>query len=569
MTRLTLAIALAAGGYCAVAAAQQVSSAKPIGNRTISGVVISGTNGQPLEGADVTLRAPSNLDSITDTTTDAQGRFSFANLPDGRFQLSATRRGYVQTAFEQHGRLSTAIVTGDNLDTTGIVLTLPAMASIFGTITEDSGDPVPRAQLHLFRQSPMDPEVKQRAGNTAADEMGNFEFPHLAPGTYFLCATGMPWYRPMMQQRPAADDSKPRSPLDVAYPLNCYPDSSDPAGAEPVSVNAGDRIQTNLTMHPVPAMRVVVQVPRPEQGKGFIMPMLRQSIFGTSDFIQNGVAFVGNARTTPASGDSSGGGNTMTAVISGIAPGQYAFQMRSVGESLEGPNAAPARFGTIEVSTSDASIDPSSLASLPAVSGKLLVAGGANLPTAATIVLSTRGADQVGFSRIQPNGSFSMPNIPPGEYEVALRNSPGMEITQLRINGASVGGTTLTVGSASINLSVVASPTAGPLMGSVERSGKPSSGIFVLLVPADLHAPRAAWRANQSDSDGSFVFDRVIPGEYTVIAIEQGWNIDWRRRDVIAPYLARGEPFTMQPGSRRVELKDPVEAQPLAAPASK
>src|SRR5580704_1920880 len=172
MTRLALAVALAAGGCCAAAAAQQVSSAKPIGNRTISGVVISGTNGQPLEGADVTLRAASNamsnLDSNTDTTTDAQGRFSFANLPDGRFQLSAVRRGYVQTAFEQHGRLSTAIVTGDNLDTTGIVLTLPAMASIFGTITEDSGDPVPRAQLHLFRQSPMDPEVKQRAGNVTA-----------------------------------------------------------------------------------------------------------------------------------------------------------------------------------------------------------------------------------------------------------------------------------------------------------------------------------------------------------------------------------------------------------------
>ena len=480
MTRLALAVALAAGGCCVAVAAQQVSSAKPIGNRTISGVVISGTNGQPLEGADVTLRASSNLDSITDTTTDAQGRFSFANLPDGRFQLSALRRGYVQTAFEQHGRLSTAIVTGDNLDTTGIVLTLPALASIFGTITEDSGDPVPRAQLHLFRQSPMDPEVKQRAGNTAADEMGNFEFPHLAPGTYFLCATGMPWYRPMMQQRPAADDSKPRSPLDVAYPLNCYPDSSDPAGAEPVSVNAGDRIQTNLTMHPVPAMRVVVQVPRPEQGKGFVMPTLRQSIFGTTDFIQNGVVFMGNPRTATASGDNSGGGNTMTAVISGIAPGQYDLQIRSLGEPLDGPNAASARFGTIDVSSNDASIDPSSLAPLPAVSGKVLVAGGANLPTAASIVLSNRGGDQVGFSRIQANGSFSLPNIPPGEYEVALRNSPGMEIAELRIGGASVSGTTLTVGSASINLSVMASATAGPLMGIVERNGKRSSGILVV-----------------------------------------------------------------------------------------
>jgi hypothetical protein len=565
MTRLALAVILTTCGSCAAAAAQAVPTARPVGNRTVSGVVLSGANGQPLDGADVTLRATGNLDAVADTTTDAQGHFSFANLPDGRFHLSAARRGYVQTAFEEHGALSTAIVTGDNLDTSGIALTLPPLASIFGTVTEDSGDPVPRAQLHLFRQSPMNPEVKQRADNAMADEMGNFEFPHLAPGTYFLCVTGMPWYRPMIRQNPAAGDNQPRSPLDVAYPLNCYPDSADPAGAVPVSVNAGDRIETNVTMHPVPAVRVVMQVSRPDQGQGFAMPMLRQSIFDTSDFIQSGVAFVESPRTATASGDNSGGGNGMTAVISGIAPGHYDFEMRGVG----GPNGAAARFGEIDISTSDASIDPSSLATLPAISGKLIVTGGANLPAAASIVLLNSGGEQVGSSSIKPNGSFSVLNILPGEYEVALRNSPGLEVTQLRTNGAGVSGTTLTVGSASINVSVVASPAAGSVSGFVERNGKPSSGTFVLLVPADPHAVRAAWRTNQSDSDSSFVFERVMPGEYSAIAIEQGWTIDWRRPDVIAPYLARGEAFTVQPGSRRVELKDPVQAQPLAAPASK
>jgi hypothetical protein len=536
-----------------------------MGNRTISGVVLGGASGQPLEGADVMLRATSNMDAVADTTTDAQGRFSFDHLPDGRFQLSAVRRGYVETALEEHGELSTAIVTGDNLDTTGIVLTLPPLASIFGTVAEDSGDPVPRAQLHLFRQSPSDPEVKQRAGNATADEMGNFEFPHLVPGTYFICASGIPWYRPMQQRRPATGDNQPRSPLDVAYSLNCYPDSSDPAAAEPVSVNAGDRIETNLTMHPVPAMRIMVQVPRPQQGQGFAMPMLRQSIFGTSDSIQNGATIFANPGPPIASGDNPGDGKSMTAIITGIAAGHYDLQMQGGG----GPDAAAARSGAIDVSTSDASIDPSALAPLPAVSGKLVVAGSANLPSAASIVLSTREGEQVGSSRIQSNGSFSMPNIPPGEYEVALRNSSGLEVTELRTNGAGVGGATLTVGSAPIDLGVVASPAAGPVSGFVERDGKPSRGIFVLLVPADPHAPRAAWRTNQSDSDGSFVFAHVIPGEYSVIAIEQGWNIDWRRPEVIAPYLARAESLTVQPGSRRVDLKDPVQAQPLTAPASK
>ena len=567
MMRSILTAVLATVCCCAAAPAQSASGVQHAGNRIISGVVLSGVNGQPLEGADVVLREVTNMTTPADTTTDAQGRFSFANLPDGRYHLSAMRRGYVQSAYEEHGGLSTAIVTGEHLDTTSITLTLPPLGSIFGAITEDSGDPVPRAQLHLFRQSPMNPEVKQRAGAVAADEVGNFEFPHLAPGAYFLCATGIPWYRPMQQAQPAAGDNQPRSPLDVAYPLNCYPDSSDPADAEPVIVNAGDRIQINLTMHPVPAMRIEVQVPRPGQGQGFTMPMLRQSVFGVSEFVGAGTGIMENTGAATAPGESRSGESSMTAVIYGLAPGHYDVQMPGGGGPASGPNAAPARFGTIDVSTSDASIDPSSLAPLAAVSGKLVVPEGASLPASASLVLVSSGAEQGGFSSIQPNGRFSIPNVPPGEYEVALRSSAGLQVTGFRINGAAAG-VTLTVGTAPIDLTVQATVAAGQVSGFVQRNGKPASGIFVLLVPADSHAARSAWRPNQSDSDGSFVFERVVPGEYTVIAIEQGWTLNWLRRESIAPYLARGETFTVQHGSRRLQLKDPLEAQPQASQPS-
>jgi hypothetical protein len=32
----------------------------------------------------------------------------------------------------------------------------------------------------------------------------------------------------------------------------------------------------------------------------------------------------------------------------------------------------------------------------------------------------------------------------------------------------------------------------------------------------------------------------VAPGEYTVVAIEDGWKLDWARPEVIAPYLPKG-----------------------------
>ena len=261
--------------FVAIGAATALARA---GDRVISGVV-TGAGGQPLAGADVALGENGHSGPSAETITDAQGRFSFTALPDGRFELIAAHRGYANSAYQQHGVVSTAIVTGENLNTTGLVFSLAPLASISGVVTEDSGDPVPGAQLHLFRADPMRLNAMQRANFATADEVGNFEISQLAPGTYYLCATGVPWYRPnRLNSAPPVD--QPRSPLDVAYPPSCYPDTADPAAAAPIAVNAGDHIEVNLIFHAVPAVRVSFQVPRPGSNQGFQMPQLRQSILG-------------------------------------------------------------------------------------------------------------------------------------------------------------------------------------------------------------------------------------------------------------------------------------------------
>ncbi len=121
-------------------------------------------------------------------------------------------------------------------------------------------------------------------------------------------------------------------------------------------------------------------------------------------------------------------------------------------------------------------------------------------------------------------------------------------------------------GSDPIDVTVFATAPIASVTGSVVRNGQPTSGIFVLLVPNDLHAGSTGWITNQSDSDGSFICERVPPGRYTAIAIDQGWKLDWRRAEVIAPYLARGVDITISPGSRSTALKSPLEAQSSVAP---
>jgi Carboxypeptidase regulatory-like domain len=536
------------------------------GNRVISGVV-TGTGGQPLADANVALSETVHPGPFTQTTTDTQGRFKFAALPDGRFALIASRRGYASSAYDEHGGVNTAIVTGENLDTTGLVVQLAPLASISGTVTEDSGDPVPGAQIHLFREDPMRLNARQRANVANADEMGNFEVSQLRPGIYYLCVTGTPWYRPDRLHFANGADQE-HSPLDVAYAPSCYPDTADPDAAEPITVNPGDPIEINVTLHAVPAIRVSFQIPRPEPNQGFRFPQLSQDILGTKEFVQGVPIWTNPNQANP---NDTASGDTVTVTLSGLAPGQYEVEFP---ESVSNP--APARmsairasFGAIRVSSSDLTVDMSTLQSAASISGKVLMEGSGKAPGSASISLVGDGPDPVSTDVIQPDGTFHLNNAPPGDYEVRINGSEGsLAVSQLKINGAASKGATLHLGSDPIELTVIASAAIAAVSGSVVRNGKPTSGVFVLLVPSDLHAGIGDWILNQSDSDGSFISERVPPGKYTAVAIDEGWKLDWHRPEVIAPYLAHGVAITIPPGSRSAVLKSPLEAQSSGAPAA-
>jgi hypothetical protein len=54
----------------------------------------------------------------------------------------------------------------------------------------------------------------------------------------------------------------------------------------------------------------------------------------------------------------------------------------------------------------------------------------------------------------------------------------------------------------------------------------------------------------------------VISGSYTIIAIENGWDLDWSEPAVLAQYLAHGQ--TLEVGDRSptpMHLGDAVEVQ--------
>jgi hypothetical protein len=69
-------------------------------------------------------------------------------------------------------------------------------------------------------------------------------------------------------------------------------------------------------------------------------------------------------------------------------------------------------------------------------------------------------------------------------------------------------------------------------------------------------------RRDQSDSDGSFSLRDVAPGHYTVVAIEDGWELDWAQPEALARYLPRGIGVTVSEGAgKAVRLDGEVQVQ--------
>jgi hypothetical protein len=85
----------------------------------------------------------------------------------------------------------------------------------------------------------------------------------------------------------------------------------------------------------------------------------------------------------------------------------------------------------------------------------------------------------------------------------------------------------------------------------------------VALVPNGPEAHGELFRRDQSDFDGTFFLRGVIPGNYTVVAVEDAWGFEWLKAGVLARYVQHGKNVIIGESVRgTVHLPDAVEVQP-------
>jgi hypothetical protein len=81
---------------------------------------------------------------------------------------------------------------------------------------------------------------------------------------------------------------------------------------------------------------------------------------------------------------------------------------------------------------------------------------------------------------------------------------------------------------------------------------------MIVLVPKDPANNLALFRRDQSDSDGTFTLPNIVPGPYTLLAIANGWDLEWASPVVLQPYLKAGEAVQV-PGEGKLQVKVPVQ----------
>ncbi len=520
---------------------------------------------------------------------DENGHFSLPLPSPGAWTLTASARGYAGNTYEEHGGYSSAIVLTTDAPAYDLVFRLPPEASITGIVLDEAGEPVRNAQVALHVVSAPSPDgsgsqVGGVRGFTQTDDRGVYEFASLRPEEGFRIAVqARPWYAASSQPARGnvtvngADASPALDPsLDVTYPLLWFPGVDDAAQAETISMHAGEVYQADFRLTPVPAIHLRILTPTNTDASGRPVPSF--PIF---------------ERVTPGTGGGAGlGGGLMPIVsatpqggqmeVSGLSPGTYRVR-------LQGPDMQP-RSTLVEVTAGSVrTLDMNAAASNTANVTVLLdgISDEGSREDSVFVVLTdpetrqeffpVNGPAVNGFDGGRPGnqrrrtGGPSMDHaaprrgrlieVPPGRYEVHLYSvGSNSYLTAITAQSADVHGRYVTVRAGDSTVTLHLATGLATLSGNVSMHDKPSVGAMVLLVPASLgdDGSFATMGQEQSNTDGSFEITGITPGQYILIAIDHGWEINWSDPSTLRRYLTQGIPIDLTASEKR---KQKIEVQ--------
>jgi hypothetical protein len=245
--------------------------------------------------------------------------------------------------------------------------------------------------------------------------------------------------------------------------------------------------------------------------------------------------------------------------ILGVPAGKYVLP------EVAGQAGQVTKRAAIDLTRGDAVVDPASEQPLGTVKATLRGQDGSKLPEGVVFALIPDDRKEGQGRNLDAKGEATIDGLTPGGYYVSIwQGNRSYFVTSLSIDGKAVTGDEVRVtGAAPIALTVTAARASGRVEGIAAKDGKPAPGVLLLMLSNDARYRAKYQWVQQSDLDGSFQMDGVPPGRYTLMAIEDGFDLEWQKAEVVSRYLPLGVAVVVPANSEMpVKLTAPVPVQP-------
>lgn len=527
------------------------------GTGVIRGRVVAADTGQPLRRVQVRLNSqgslgPGQTPANRLAMTDDRGRYEFRELRVGRYNVNAQKNGYIPLSWGQlranAGGKPIDLADGQVLEK--IDLSLPRGAAITGRIVDEFGEPAADVQVAAVRSQYVNGTRRLLpAGRSAStNDLGEFRLFALPPGDYFLSATLR------INVGVETDDR-------TGYAPTYYPGSSDVAGAQKLTLAAGQTIQDlTLALLALRTARVsgtaIDSQGRPMRGN--VQALQRTTTQG----VQGGFGVAGQLRPDGAF------------TINGLAPGDYTiFSITQNGNPGGQPGGSPP---DPEYAAADVTVSGQDVIGVRLVGARAATITGRIVRPAAGAGAPRPTALRVGARSIAGPGEIPVPGpVPPpaavgDDWTFQARAKPGAtrlfvqglqppwRVKEVRYRGVDITDSDIDIkaGDDLADFQVELTNRVTDLTATVTNTrGEPIADYWLIVFPRDREKRRAPSRyvlVARPPQDGRFRSSGPPPGDYLALAVESVDPGEATDPELLEKLEPRAVSFSLREGEAKV-----------------